>query len=45
MTGELVKFGLVMLVVMGGFVVSFYTLLRGSLTYTEVRVSIYSTCV
>lgn len=37
MTGELVKFGVVMLVVMGGFVMSFYSLLRETMTYGEVR--------
>lgn len=37
MTGELVKFGAVMLVVMGGFVMSFYSLLKDTMTYGEVR--------
>ena len=42
MTGELVKFGVVMLVVMGGFVMAFYSLLRQTMSYGEVRVSITS---
>lgn len=36
MTGELVKFGVVMLVVMSGFVMSFYSLFRDTDTYGEV---------
>ena len=41
--GELIKFGVVMIVVMGGFVLSFYSILRDSLTYGQVRVSTAST--
>ena len=37
MTGELVKFGMVMLVVMGGFVMSFYSLFKRHTSYGEVR--------
>ena len=37
MTGELVKFGVVMLVVMGGFVMSFYSLFKRHMSYGEVR--------
>lgn len=37
--GELIEFGVVMLVVMSGFVLSFYCILRDNLTFAEVRVS------
>lgn len=37
MTGLLVKFGLVMLVVMSGFAISFYTLFKDRQSYGEVR--------
>lgn len=37
MTGLLVKFGLVMIVVMLGFVMSFYSLFRDTQTFGEVR--------
>lgn len=36
MTGELVKFGVVMLVVVSGFVMSFYSLYKDTQTYGEV---------
>lgn len=36
MTGELVKFGVVMLVVILGFVMSFYSLFSEDQTYGEV---------
>eukprot|EP00904_Undaria_pinnatifida_P012811 jgi/Undpi1/8660/HiC_scaffold_25.g11125.m1 len=41
MTGELVKFGAVMLVVMGGFVMSFYSLLKDTMTYGEVWQNVF----
>lgn len=37
MTGELVKFGVVMLVVMCGFVISFYSLFQRYTTLGQVR--------
>lgn len=37
MTGELVKFGVVMLVVMGGFVVSFHSIFQHNVTFGQVR--------
>lgn len=45
MTGELVKFGVVMLVVMSGFVVSFYSIFQHNVTFGMVRFNFFHPCV
>lgn len=42
MTGELVKFGVVMLVVMSGFTMSFLSLYRSNLTFGKVMFELCS---
>lgn len=41
MTGELVKFGVVMLVVMAGFVVSFFSIFHRNVTFGKVRLKLW----
>lgn len=44
MTGLLVKFGLVMIVVMLGFVMSFYSMFRDTQSFGEVRGKTLGAC-